>query len=107
MQPQLPSPQCNEQKLLEVEKEHRYFKSRKKNVRCPLIRKLVLRGSTGRNSKSVKVLAREKRKFKMKMIRGKKKVKQDKRREEQNMRSEVNYNIKSSDLIFTNLKDKK
>ena len=43
----------------------------------------------------------------MKIIRGKKKVKWGKRREGQNMRSEMNYTIKSSDLICTNMKDKK
>ena len=43
----------------------------------------------------------------MKIIRGKKKVKWGKRREEQNVRIEINYNINSSDLTCTNLKDKK
>ena len=43
----------------------------------------------------------------MKIGRGKKKVKWSKRREVQNMRFEINYNIKTSDLICTNLKDKK
>ena len=43
----------------------------------------------------------------MKIIRGKKKIKWGKRRKEQNMTIEINYNIKSSDLIYTNLKDKK
>ena len=41
----------------------------------------------------------------MKIKRGNKKEKLDKRKEEQNMRFEINYNIKSSDLICTNLKD--
>ena len=40
-------------------------------------------------------------------IRGKKKVKWSKRRQEQNIRIEINYNIKSNVLICTNLKDKK
>ena len=64
----------------------------------------------GRNIKSdewKQIVAREKTKFKMKIIRGKKKVKWDKRREKQNMWIEINYNIKSSDLICTNLIDKK
>ena len=52
------------------------------------------------------VVAREKTKFKTKII-GKKKVKWGKRREERNMRIEINYNIRSSGLICTNLKDKK
>lgn len=43
----------------------------------------------------------------MKIIGGKKKVKWGQRMEEQNMCIEINYNIKSSDLICTNLKDKK
>ena len=62
------------------------------------------------NSKSEEwkqAVAREKTKFKMKIIRGKKKVKWGKRREGQNRRSEMNYTIKSSDLICTNMKDKK
>ena len=37
----------------------------------------------------------------------KKKVKWRNRREEQNMRFEINYNIKTSNLICTNMKDKK
>ena len=53
------------------------------------------------------IIAREKIKFKKKIRRGKKKVKWSKRREDQNMRFEINYNIKTSDLICTNLKDKK
>ena len=64
----------------------------------------------GRNSKSVKwkqVVAREKTKFKTKIIWGKKKVKWGKRREGQIMCTEINYSVKSSDLICTNLKDKK
>ena len=48
----------------------------------------------------------DKAKFKMK-IRGKKKVKWGKKKEQQNMRMEINYNINSSDLICTDLKDKK
>ena len=58
----------------------------------------------GRNSRSAKwkqVLARKKIQFKMKIRRGKKKVKWSKRKEEQNMRSEINYNIITSDLIGT------
>ena len=43
----------------------------------------------------------------MKIRRGKKKVIWSKRREEQNMRFEIKYDIKTSDLIGTNLKDKK
>ena len=53
----------------------------------------------GRNSKSVECklgIARKKTKFKIKIRRGKK-VKEGKRREEQNMRFEINYIIKSSD----------
>ena len=53
-----------------------------------------------------KFVAREKTKYKMK-IRGKKRVKWGKRKEEQNIRFEINYNIKSSDLKCTHLKDKK
>ena len=36
-----------------------------------------------------------------------KKMKWSKRREEENMGFEIYYNIKTSDLICTNLKDKK
>ena len=64
----------------------------------------------GRNSESAEwkqAIARKKTKFKMKIKRGNKKEKLDKRKEEQNMRFEINYNIKSSDLIYTNLEDKK
>ena len=43
----------------------------------------------------------------MKVMRGKKKVKWGKRREDQNMRIEINYNIKPSDLKCSNLKDNK
>ena len=43
------------------------------------------------------IVAREKTKFKMKLRRRKQKVKWGKRREEQNMRLEINYNIKFSD----------
>ena len=43
----------------------------------------------------------------MAIRRGKKKVKWSKRMEEQNMRSEINSNIKTSDLIGTKVKDKK
>ena len=43
--------------------------------------------------------SRKKTKFNMKIIRGKKKVKWGKRREEQNMRIEINYSIKFSGLI--------
>ena len=55
-----------------------------------MTRKLVLCVWMGQNSKSaewnvVVVVAREKTKFKMKIMRGKKKVKWGKRREEQNM----------------------
>ena len=63
----------------------------------------------GRNSESAEwkqVVAREKTKFKMK-IRGKKKVNCGKRREGQNMRFEINRDIKTSDLICTKLKDEK
>ena len=42
----------------------------------------------------------------MNIMKGKKDVKWGKRREEQNMRIEVKYNIMSSDLICTNLKDR-
>ena len=44
-------------------------------------------------------------KIETKIIR--KKVKWGKRKEEQNMRIEINYNIISGDSICTNLKDKK
>ena len=62
----------------------------------------------GRNSKSSAwkwVVARVKTKFKMKIMRGKRKVKWNKRREGQSMWIEINYSIKSSDLICTNLMD--
>ena len=62
----------------------------------------------GRNSKSTQweqAIAREKTKFKMKIRIGKM-VKWSKRREEQNMRFEINYSIKTSALIGTHL-DKK
>ena len=62
-----------------------------------------------RNSKNVEwkqVVAREKAKFKTKIIRGKT-VKWGQRRKEQNRRTEIKYNIKSSGLLCTNLKDKK
>ena len=42
----------------------------------------------------------------MAIRRGKKKVKWSKRMEEQNMRLETNYNIKTSDLMGTNQKGK-
>ena len=73
-----------------------------------MIRKMVFRSWRGRNTKSTELkpaIARDKIKFKMKR-RGKKKIQWGKRREEQNM-FEINYNIKTSDLICTNLKDKK
>ena len=44
--------------------------------------------------------------MKMKIRRGKK-LKWNNRRQEQNMRFEVNYNIKTGDLICTKLKDMK
>ena len=53
------------------------------------------------------IAAIEKTKFKAKIIRGKKKVKWGKRKEEQNMIIDINCNIKSSDLMCTNLKGKK
>ena len=64
----------------------------------------------GRNSKSVEwkqVVAREKIKFEMKITWGKRKVKWAKRKEGQNMWIEIHYSIKSSDLICTDLLDKK
>ena len=64
----------------------------------------------GRNSKSAEwkqVVAWEKTEFEMKIIQGKKKVKWAKKREGQNMWIEIHYSIKSSDLICTNLLDKK
>ena len=63
-----------------------------------------------RNSNSVRwkqVVAREKTKFKTKIIRRKNGVRWGKRREGQKMWIELNYTIKSSDLICINLKDKK
>ena len=63
-----------------------------------------------RNSKSVEwkqVVAREKIKFEMKITWGKRKVKWAKRKEGQNMWIEIHYSIKSSDLMCTNLLDKK
>ena len=51
------------------------------------------------------VIIREKTIFEMKIIR-RKKVKWGKRREEQNMRFEINCDIKSSDLKCTNLMGK-
>ena len=53
------------------------------------------------------IAAIEKTKFKTKIKKRKKKVKWGKRRKEQNRRTEIKYNIKSSDLLCTNLKDKK
>ena len=53
------------------------------------------------------VVAGEKIKFEMKIMQGTRKVKWSKRREEQNMWNEIHYSIKSSDLICTNLLDKK
>ena len=53
-----------------------------------MTRKFVLCVWMGQNSKSAEwnvVVAREKTKFKMKIMRGKKKLKWGKRREEQNM----------------------
>ena len=64
----------------------------------------------GINSKSVEwkqVVAREKTKFEMKILWGKRKVKWAKRKEGQNMWIEIHYSIKSSDLMCTNLLDKK
>ena len=63
----------------------------------------------GRDIKSTErnqVVARMKTTFKMK-IRGKRKMIWSKRREGQNTRFKLKYNIKSSDLICTILKDKK
>ena len=57
----------------------------------------------GRNSKSVEwkqVVAREKTKFEMKILWGKRKVKWAKRREGQNMWTEIHSSIKSSDIIY-------
>ena len=51
------------------------------------------------------VVAREKTKFKMNIERGKK-VKWHKR-EEQSMRFEMNYIMKTSDLVGTNVQNKK
>ena len=50
---------------------------------------------------------REKIKFKTKLRRRGKKVKWSKRWEEQDKRLEINYNIKSSNLLGTKLKEKK
>ena len=63
----------------------------------------------GRNTKSAEWkqdVGRKKTEFKTKIIRGKT-VKYGKRREEQNIWLKVKYNIKSSDLTCTNLKEKK
>ena len=61
-------------------------------------------GGNSKNTEWKQAIARKKTKFKMKIKRGNKKEKLDKRKEEQNMRFEINYNIKSSDLICRNLK---
>ena len=64
----------------------------------------------GRNSKSVEwkqVVAREKPKFEMRILQGKRKVRWAKRRKEQNIELKYTYSIKSIDLISTNLLDKK
>ena len=64
----------------------------------------------GKNSKSVEwkqVVAREKTKFEMRILQGKKKVRWAKRREAQNMWIEIHYSIKPSELLYTNLLDKK
>ena len=63
----------------------------------------------GRNITSVEwkqVVARKKTEFKIKIMR-RNKVKWSKRRVGQNMWIEINYSIKSSDLICTDLLDKK
>ena len=52
-------------------------------------------------------MAREKVEFKTKIGRGNKKVKWNRRREEQKMRFEINYNIKPCDILGPNLKDMK
>ena len=65
----------------------------------------------GRNNKNMKwkeVVAREKTKFEVKIVWGKRKVKWGtKRREGQNMWIEIHYCLKSSDWLYTNLLDKK
>ena len=53
------------------------------------------------------VVAREKTKFEMRILQGKRKVRWAKRREGQNIWIEIHYSIKSSDLLYTNLLDKK
>ena len=64
-------------------------------------------GRNGKCGEWKQVVAREKRKFKTKITRGKGTVKWGKRKEGQNMWIEVSYSLKSSGLICTNLKDKK
>ena len=57
----------------------------------------------GKSSKSVKweqVVAKEKTKFEMKILQGKRKVKWAKRREGQNIWVEIHYRIKSCDIIY-------
>ena len=64
----------------------------------------------GKNNKSVEwkqIAAREKSKFKMKIMRGTKKLNWGKKMDGQNMWIQINYSIKSGDLICTNLMDKK
>ena len=53
------------------------------------------------------VVAREKTKFEMRILQGKRKVRWAKRREGQNIWIEIHYSIKPSDLLYTNLLDKK
>ena len=71
---------------------------------------MIFRGWVRRNSKNAEqkqVVAREKIEFKTKIISGRKKVKWSRRREEQNMGFEINYNIKAGNILGPNLKGKK
>ena len=64
-------------------------------------------GRISKTGKWKQVVVREKTKFEMKILWGKRKVRWAKRREGQNMWIEIHYSIKSSDLICINLLDKK
>ena len=74
--------------MLKVEREHGYFKSREKGFEMTLDKKIFCVSGWGRNSKSTEqkqVVSREKTKFEMKIMPGKRKVKWAKRREGQNL----------------------
>ena len=72
-------------------------------MKWPLTKNSFWVSRQGRNSNSVEwkqVVVREKAKFEMKILWGKKKVKWAKRRDGQNMRIEMYYSIKSGDNIY-------